>query len=151
MIFAMFAVLVLQTDPNPPTGVLNSAVTQATIGQTICNKAKDAKGHDWIFNQRPPASWTDKIKSAQLPPGTNLKLFEEDHIMAISDGGAPHDPNNLRPQAWDGPDGAKAKDHQAEDAAHALICSGKLTLAQGQAMVRTWINAHHPYPKVLGQ
>lgn len=127
-------------DPNPTTGVSNPAVTDANIATTIC-----ADG--WTKTIRPPASYTNKLKAAQLPPGANLRLWEEDHVRPLEAGGDPRDPHNLRPQLWIGPDGAHAKDG-VETATKRAICSGSMTLEQGQAALAAWITEHHPYPLV---
>jgi hypothetical protein len=141
LLIAATLALPLAADPNPTTGVANPAVTDTNIGQTICVPG-------WSATVRPPASYTDRLKREQLPPGTDPSLFEEDHVWAISDGGNPTDPRNLRPQAWEGPDGAKAKDHQVEDVVHRAICKRQMTLEQGHAVIAAWILSHHPYPVV---
>lgn len=145
MIGPIFALVIaagqppVMLDPHPPTGVINPAVTQATIGSTICKR-------DWTKTVRPPASYTNKLKRADLPPGTNLRLWELDHILPIEDGGSPTDPNNLRPQPWAGPDGATVKDQTVEDPTKRDICAGRIILIQGQQRIAAWIVAHHPYP-----
>lgn len=135
------AVLPLQVDRNPTVGVPSPAVTDANIDQTICKPG-------WTATIRPPASYTDKLKREQLPPGSNLSLFEEDHVLPLEAGGDPRDPHNLRPQAWIGPDGARAKDHQVENVVHKAICAHTMTLEAGRAIISVWILAHHPYPVV---
>lgn len=136
---AVVAASPLPADPNPTLGVLNPDVTDATIDQTICKSG-------WTAMVRPPASFTDKLKVAQLPSGADPHAWEEDHVMPLEVGGAPRDPHNLRPQFWTGPDGARAKDHQAENVAHKAVCAHTITLEQGQAVIRAWITAHHPFP-----
>lgn len=151
MMLAIFAVMLLQVDQTPTVGVANPAVTDANLEQTICQVApahKPAGWKSWIERQRPPASYTTKLKREQLPPGTNLSLFEEDHVWPIEDGGNPNDPRNLRPQAWEGPNGAKAKDHQVENVVHKMICAHTMTIEQGHEIIAQWILAHKPYPVV---
>lgn len=129
----------LPKDPAPTTGVANPAVTDATLASTICRP-------NWTKPPvRPPARFTNRLKAAQLPPGANLRLYEEDHVWPIEDGGAPRDPANLRPQYWTGPDGARAKD-VVETNVHRAICRHEMTLAEGHAVLAAWILAHRPYP-----
>lgn len=135
-----YAQLPLPVDPNPTVGVANPAVTDATIGQTICVKG-------WTATIRPAASYTTKLKREQLPLGSALKPFEEDHVWPLEAGGNPTDPRNLRPQPWIGPDGAHAKD-VIENQVHRAICNHAMTLAQGHAVLSAWIVAHHPYPVI---
>jgi hypothetical protein len=150
MMLAVLAAMLLQVDQTPTVGVANPAVTDANLAQTICEVPpihKPAGWKGWIERQRPPASYTTKLKREQLPPGTNLSLFEEDHGWPIETGGNPRDPRNLRPQAWNGPSGAKAKD-QVENAVHRAICAHTMTLAQGHEVIAQWILTHRPYPVV---
>jgi hypothetical protein len=131
----------LPADPHPTLGAMNPAVTDANAAKTICVPNWD------LPPIRPPGSYTNKLKASQLPPGTNLRLYEEDHVQAISNGGDPRNPANLRPQYWTGPSGARTKDHQVEGVVHRAICkTHTMTIAQGQAFTAAWIAAHHPYP-----
>ncbi len=136
-------------------GVANTAVTQATLAQTICSTAKDAHGHTWIHHQRPPASYTNKLKLQQLASlGMHVApgAVEEDHDWSIEAGGSPTDPRNLWPQSWTGPWNAHDKD-RLENAVHRDICSGAITLAQGGTQLTVnWIASYQArwgdkYPK----
>ena len=122
--------LLLCAQPLPPSttpGALNPSVTQSNIHQTICDSG-------WTATVRPPASFTDKLKAQQMQ-ALGLKgdphLWEEDHRVPLSSGGAPQDPRNLWPQKWEGSQGAHAKD-AIEDQVHRAICSGRITLKQGR-------------------
>jgi hypothetical protein len=60
-------------------GVLNPAVTQATIGATICRRG-------WTRTIRPPVSYTNDLKRRQLreyglrgPPSA----YQEDHLVSL--------------------------------------------------------------------
>lgn len=141
MLAVLAVAAALLADPNPPLGVANPAVTQATIHQTICQRG-------WTKTVRPPASFTNALKRAQLPAGADPHAYEEDHVLPIEDGGAPRDPGNLRPQLWVGPDGARAKDDTVETPTRRRICAGEITLVAGQAIIRAWVVAHHPYPVI---
>ena len=102
----------------PLIGRLNPDVTQATIGSTICVKG-------WTATVRPPASYTSKLKRSQLPKGAVLREFEEDHLMPIELGGAPRDPQNLRPV----PISRAKADDKWETRLHKSVCDGSMTLA----------------------
>lgn len=107
-------------------GRLNPNVTQATIRTTICVAG-------WTATVRPPTSFTDPLKVAQLATlgyaDQNPADYEEDHIIPLELGGAPHDANNLRPELW--PD-AHTKDAQ-ENRQHDAVCSGTMTLDAGRS------------------
>src|SRR6266540_6335186 len=71
-----------------PAGMLNPAVTQATIGTTICVPR-------WTAKVRPPSSYTSALKRRQIAaehlPGRPAD-YEEDHVVPLALGGAPRDP-----------------------------------------------------------
>jgi hypothetical protein len=124
-------------------GAVNPAITQENIATTICVPG-------WTKTIRPPASYTNKLKTAQLTSGAyaspqGARTFEEDHLISLEIGGHPTDPRNLWPQPWDGPYGAHAKD-RLENWLHRAVCSGRLTLAEAQAAVSSnWIAAYQRY------
>lgn len=109
---------------------MNPAVTQATIRSTICQAG-------WTATIRPPASYTNSLKRQDLTAaGLSLgqsSLYELDHRVPLEVGGAPRDTPNLWIQPWAGTQGARAKD-TLENRVRADVCSGRLTLAQGQAV-----------------
>src|SRR5712691_7249426 len=101
-------------------GVLNPAVTQATIGATICK-------HGWTRTVRPPVSYTNALKARQLaqyrlrgPPSA----FQEDHLISLELGGNPTDPRNLWPEPYPR---ASAVD-QIENELNRRVCAGDLSL-----------------------
>jgi len=105
-------------------GVLNPAVTQATIGATICK-------HGWTRTVRPPVSYTNALKARQLaqyrlrgPPSA----FQEDHLISLELGGNPTDPRNLWPEPYPR---AAAVDQIENDLNH-RVCAGSLTLVEAQ-------------------
>jgi hypothetical protein len=105
-------------------GVLNPAVTQATIGATICRRG-------WTKTIRPPVSYTNDLKLRQLlryglhgPPSA----FQEDHLISLELGGSPTDPRNLWPEPYPR---ASAVDRIENDLNH-RVCAGSLTLADAQ-------------------
>jgi hypothetical protein len=105
-------------------GVLNPEVTQATIRSTICKSG-------WTRTVRPPVSYTNALKTKGLlqyrlrgPPSA----FQEDHLISLELGGNPADPRNLWPEPYPR---ASAVD-QIENQLNHLVCTGSITLAEGQ-------------------
>ena len=105
-------------------GVLNPAVTQATIDATICTSS-------WTRTIRPPVSYTNALKARQLgqyrlrgPPSA----YQEDHLISLELGGNPTDPRNLWPEPYPR---AAAVDHIENELNH-RVCAGSLTLAAAQ-------------------
>lgn len=72
------------------------------------------------------------------------RLYEFDHLVPRSLGGADHE-LNLWPQAWAGQHGARKKD-RLEVKLGKLVCNGTVTLAFAQETIRTdWIAAYRLY------
>jgi hypothetical protein len=114
----------LRASPVLTPGVLNAAVTQATIGSTICKRG-------WTATIRPPTSYTSALKLRQLaaygetgPP----ESYQEDHLISLELGGDPTDPRNLWPEPYPR---ASAVD-QMENDLNDRVCSGELSLAEAQ-------------------
>lgn len=129
-------------DPSITPGAINPNVTQANIQQTVC-----VKGYTRTI--RPPAHFTNKLKKRQMREygyaDRNPKHYEEDHLIALSIGGAPHDPRNLWPEPriseWD----AKKKD-RLEFVLYKMVCAQEISLAEAQhAMATNWIEAWKRY------
>jgi hypothetical protein len=124
-------------------GMDNPLVTQATLSTTICSKAK-SKGGTWIHNQRPPTSYTNKIKQnlmASLHLPGKISDYELDHEESIEDGGSPTSLQNLWMQPYAGTFGARVKTKISH-----LICAGKITLDAGRTALKTdWVAAHLKY------
>jgi hypothetical protein len=105
-------------------GVLNRAVTQATIRSTICR-------HGWTRTVRPPVSYTNELKRKGLrryglrgPPSA----FQEDHLISLELGGDPVDPRNLWPEPY-----PRASDvDRIENDLNHRVCTGSLSLAEAQ-------------------
>jgi hypothetical protein len=105
-------------------GVLNPAVTQATISVTICRRG-------WTRTVRPPVDYTNALKRRGLhqyrlrgPPSA----FQEDHLISLELGGDPLDPRNL----WPEPYPRAAEVDRIENDLNRRVCDGSLTLAQAQ-------------------
>jgi hypothetical protein len=110
--------------PTLTPGVLNGAVTQATIRSTICQRG-------WTATVRPPTSYTSALKVRQMaaygdtgPPAA----YQEDHLISLELGGDPTDPRNLWPEPYPR---ASAVD-RIENDLNARVCSGALSLAEAQ-------------------
>ena len=124
-------------------GAVNPAVTQATIGSTICRAG-------WTSTVRPPESVTEPEKLASLRAYGEgpSSAFEYDHFVPLELGGAVNDPRNL----WPEPDyPARAgfylnpKDH-LETALKRLVCSGRMSLALAQREIAAnWVAAFRRY------
>ena len=103
-----------------------SNVTQATISSTICKTG-------WTATIRPPASYTNALKRAQLAEwhyaDQNPSHYEEDHLISLELGGAPWSKKNL----WPEPHSQSAKSDPRENAWHKKVCSETLTLKQARA------------------
>ena len=105
-------------------GVLNPDVTQATIASTICTRG-------WTKTVRPPVSYTNELKrEGELRYGLHgpPSAYQEDHLISLELGGNPVDPRNL----WPEPYPRAAKVDTIENELNALVCSGKISLAEGQ-------------------
>jgi hypothetical protein len=140
-----------EPDPDLTPGATNPAVTQATIGTTICVTGYTTK-------IRPPESYTESLKKRQIREygyaDTRLSDYEEDHLIPLGVGGAPRAVENLWPEPHDArlPDGTQAgspaKDG-LENYLHRQVCNGSITLASAQRAfatdwVRYWIAAGKP-------
>jgi hypothetical protein len=105
-------------------GVVNPAVTQATLRSTVCRKG-------WTRTVRPPTSYTNDLKRKQLrarrlrgPPSS----YQEDHLISLELGGNPTDPRNL----WPEPYPRAGEVDRIENQLNARLCAGELTLEQAQ-------------------
>ena len=131
-------------DPRCTPGAVNPAVTQATIGSTICRSG-------WTSLVRPSESTTDREKRLSLVaygiPGS-ASGFEYDHDVPLELGGAVNDPRNLWPEP-DYPVRAgfylNPKDH-TETALKRLVCEGSMSLSQAQRLIASnWVTAFRKY------
>ena len=122
-------------------GALNSAVTPATIRETIC-----VRGYTRTI--RPPEEYTERLKRRQIREygysDYRLGAYEEDHLLSLELGGSPTSPKNLWPEPHkvQGGWGSYTKD-QLENRLNHMVCRGQLPLRQAQAMiVHDWIAAY---------
>jgi hypothetical protein len=127
-------------------GWINTNVTQANIGNTVCVKG-------WSKTNRPPVAYTNKIKALQIREygyeDTDLRHYEEDHLVPISLGGHPTDPRNLWPEPRMSQWGAARKD-ALEFAVYRGMCRGEISLGDAQrAFAVNWIAAYRRYGFLL--
>jgi len=125
-------------DPSCTPGVTNPAVTQSTIGSTICVSG-------WTATVRPPTSYTNPLKVQGIKDygysDTNLADYEEDHFLPLEVGGSPRDPRNLWPEPHAGTKNAFSKD-SVENAVKKAVCNHTATLSAAQhALLTNWTTA----------
>ena len=108
-------------------GWYNPEVKQSTIASTICVSG-------WTATIRPPESYTGWLKKAELRyrnlPGT-VSDYEMDHFVPLELGGSSFDTRNLWMESHNGSSGSDP----LENALHAKVCNGALTLKQAQAQI----------------
>ena len=108
-------------------GVLNPDVTQATIRETICRPG-------WTRTIRPPVDYTSPLKLEQMKVYRRMggpSDYQEDHLISLELGGHPTDPRNL----WPEPQPQATKVDRVENELNDAICSGRITLAEGQRRI----------------
>ena len=129
-------------DPAITPGAINPSVTQDNIQSTVC-----VKGYTKTI--RPPANFTNKLKKRQIREygyaDRNPKHYEEDHLIALSIGGAPDDSRILWPEPRNSEWGADKKD-QLEFVIYKMVCKQEISLAEAQhEMATNWIEAWKKY------
>jgi hypothetical protein len=124
-------------DPTCTPGSLNRAVTQATIGQTICMEG-------WTATVRPPETITEQEKAASMAAYGDthpLHYYEYDHFVPLELGGATNDPRNL----WPEPGGSPNPKDTVENELRQEVCNGQISLAQAQReIVTNWVSLAQP-------
>jgi hypothetical protein len=129
-------------DSHCTPGAVNAAVTQSTIGSTICRSG-------WTSTVRPPESTTEPEKFASMAayglrgPASE---YEYDHEVPLELGGAVNDARNLWPEP-DYPTRAgfylNPKD-RLESVLKRMVCRGAMTLAQAQRLIASnWVAAYN--------
>jgi hypothetical protein len=120
-------------DPRCTPGAVDPAVTQGNLRSTICRPG-------YTKTVRPPASQTDRFKFEVAYPAygdPHSKKTELDHLVSLELGGA-NDAANLWPET---PTTPNPKD-KVENALHAAVCDGKVTLKAAQdAIASNWQTA----------
>lgn len=124
-------------------GVTNPSITPTNYKDTLCNP-------NWSTRSiRPPATYTTQLKITQIKEygysDSKVGDYEEDHLISLELGGNPTDPANLWPEPHRGTPlagtyGSQDKD-QVENAAHAALCAGTMTLAEVQdGIANNWVD-----------
>lgn len=119
-------------DPRCTPGAIDPAVTQASIGSTICRTG-------YTRSVRPPESQTEAFKWHVAEPayGQHHISGELDHLVSLELGGA-NDARNLWVEGGPVPNPKDA----VEDALRRAVCDGKITLrAAQQEIAGNWIKA----------
>lgn len=114
-----------EPDPKCTPGATDGGLQLAQLCPTANTKAI-----------RPPANYTDTLKADQVRAygyTDPVSSYEEDHLIPLSLGGAPQDPENL----WPAPGAAPNEKDKVEDAAHKAVCAQKLTLTDAQHKIAT--------------
>lgn len=117
-------------DPTCTPGSTNPSVTQANIQSTICTSG-------YTKTIRPPTSYTQSLKKQQIIAygylDTNVRDYEEDHLISLELGGNPTDPKNL----WPEPGASPNPKDSIENTCNQKVCNGQLTLSQAQKEIAT--------------
>lgn len=127
-------------DPGCQPGANNPDVTAATIHSTICVSG-------YSSSIRPPTSYTNPLKVSQIGEygysDTSTADYEEDHLIALEDGGDPRSPQNLWPEPRYAVGGKTAADKDTvENKIHTAICNGTIGLdAARHAIASNWTTA----------
>jgi hypothetical protein len=120
-------------DPRCTPGAVDPAVTQGNLRSTICHPG-------YTKTVRPSESRTEKFKYEVAYPAygePHSKKTELDHLVSLELGGA-NDAANLWPES---PPTPNPKD-KVENALHAAVCDGKITLKAAQnAIASNWETA----------
>ncbi|MEU7143903.1 hypothetical protein ABZ942_30980 [Nocardia sp. NPDC046473] len=110
-------------------------MTQSNLANTICKSG-------YTKSIRPSEGITDAEKKANAQSygyTGDPRQAEYDHLISLELGGDPNDARNL----WVEPpspghqtkDGVNNPKDQVENSLHALVCSGKVPLAQAQSTI----------------
>ena len=117
-------------DPRLTPGVADPAVSQANIHSTICVAGYTATVRNVSTSTK------DRVYAeygiATHAPGS----YEVDHLISLELGGS-NDIGNLWPEPYTGADNARDKDTM-ENRLHDEVCSGQITLSQGQDEIVHW-------------
>ena len=130
-------------DPHCTPGAVNPAVTQATIGATICRSG-------WTRTVRPAESITEpeKLRSLAAYGERGASAYEYDHDVPLELGGAVNDPRNLWPEPnYPAPTGfyLNPKD-RLETVLKRRVCNASMSLAEAQRLIAAnWVSAFHRY------
>jgi hypothetical protein len=126
-------------DPIANPGATNPDVTQENMATTIFVSG-------WTATVRPPVSFTNALKQQQMVEyglSGPLSDYEEDHIVPLECGGAPHDAANLWPQPRTGGQWNASTKDLTENAANHALRLGIMTLEEvQQGFCQDWKALH---------
>ena len=127
-------------DPRCTPGALNPAVTQATIGQTICRSG-------WTQSVRPSESITEPEKYASMAAygdTGSASGYEYDHFVPLELGGATNAPHNL----WPEPGASPNPKDKVEDYLNHEVCERKMSLSRAQKLIIVnWVKLYRQITK----
>jgi hypothetical protein len=123
-------------------GSVDPAVTQDNIQSTVCVRG-------YTQTVRPDKKYTNRLKREQLRQykyaDTDPRNYELDHLIPLSIGGDPKDPDNLWPQPRSGAWSAEQK-NELEWIVYKMVCRGELSLAEAQQRVaKNWVEAYQAW------
>ncbi len=126
-------------------GALNPAVTQATIGETICQ-------FGWTRSVRPSYAATHEIKRRLLTEmhrqgyAVGMQDVELDHLVPLALGGAPDAIENLWLEPRAGTEWNATRKDDLEAVLPRLVCTGRISLSEAQrAIADDWTVAWEKY------
>lgn len=117
-----------------PDPICTPGAVSETDTYTVCHRSTKTI--------RPPLSFTDSLKAEQIQQygysDTNLKDYEEDHLISLELGGSPTDPKNLWPEPRNtiSSPGQSAQDKdKIENLCHERVCSGEIPISEAQKQI----------------
>jgi hypothetical protein len=121
-------------------GAQNQDVTDKALDTTICGGVRfSGRNPSWTSEQRPPTRETNTLKRDLMRSyglqEKRVRAFELDHLIPLQLGGAPSDPHNLWPQAYEPRPGAHEKD-VVETWLKIQVCTHVMTLTQARTAVK---------------
>lgn len=126
-------------------GEINPNVTQQNINKTVCVV-------NWTSTVRPSVTYTNKVKQFQIGvynyKDTDMKHYEEDHLVPLSIGGHPTSTKNLWPQPYTGVNVTAYDKDILERKLHRAVCDGKMSLKDAQSVfMGDWVDYYLKHVK----
>jgi hypothetical protein len=138
ILFLVVASHAMMPNPKLTPGAVDTSVTQANIGETICKSGYTATVRAVTEDVRRKVAQKYGVPLADL-----AKDVEIDHFISLEIGGS-NDIRNLWPQYYKGQAGyfgAREKD-VVENWLHKQVCGGLLTLGQAQNAIYGWVGIY---------
>lgn len=135
-------------DASCTPGLADPAVTQRSIGRTICKPG-------WTRTVRPSESVTGPIKRQLIRAygyyaGRKISGYELDHLVSLELGGAPNDARNFWPEV----DYAGGSPHtyyrnpkdKLERVLNRRVCARQMSLSEARRLIGSgWVTAYRRY------